>query len=112
MQTPLRLRHPLISDTRIGEGYRIAIVPNEGASTAALCLPCELATVTVPKARLAKAEAIAYRPKVVRGHMLRRTRLYRRHGHRFPCKLTVEVLRRPADASPPWSADHGCFADG
>ena len=112
MQTPMRMLSPSISDARIGDGYRTAFVLRERASTAALYLPYELATVTVPLESLAKAKAIAYRPKVVRGHMLRRIRLYRRYCHRFPRKATVEVLRRPADAFPPWSADHGCFADG
>ena len=94
MQTPLRMRHPYISDARIGDGYRTAFVLSEGASTAVLYLPYELATATVPLASLAKAKAIVYRPKVVRGHMLRRIRLYRRYGYRFPRKATVEVLRR------------------
>ena len=70
MQTPLRMRHPYIGDARIGDGYRTAFVLSEGASTAVLHLPYELATVPVPVASLAKAKAIAYRPKVVRSHML------------------------------------------
>ena len=94
MPTPLRMRHPYISDRRIGDGYRTAFVLSEGASTAVLYPPYELATVTVTLASLAKAKAIAFRPKVVRGHMLRRIRLYRRYGHRFPRQAMVEVLRR------------------
>ena len=94
MQTPLRMLSPYISDARIGDGYRTAFVLNEGTSTAVLYLPYELATVTVTLASLAKAKVIAFRPKVVRGHMLRRVCLYRRCGHRFPRKATVEVLRR------------------
>ena len=99
MQSPLRMLRPYISDTRIGDGYRTAFVLSERASTAALYLPYELATVTVTLASLARAKAIAFRPKVVRGHILRRVRLYRRYGHRFPRQATVEVLRRLGAAS-------------
>ena len=99
MQTPMRMLRPYISDARIGDGYRTAFVLSEGGSTAVLYLPCELATVTVPLASLAKAKVITFRPKVVRGHMLARVRLYRRYGHRFPRKATVEVLRRLGAAS-------------
>lgn len=79
---------------RFRNGFRTAFLVNERKNTANLYLPSELATVSVPKANLVKAKVIAYRPKVVRGHMLNRARLYRRHGHRFPRKATIEVLRR------------------
>ena len=86
-------------DPRTGDGYRTAFLLAEHKERATLYVPSLLLGVTVPKARLAKAKAIAYRPKVVRGHMLRRIRLYRRYCHRFPRKATVEVLRRLGAAS-------------
>ena len=76
-----------------------------GRATATLYLPYELATVTVPLASLARAKAIAYRPKVVRGHMLRRIRLYRRYGHRFPRKATVR------GTAPARGSEGGCRGD-
>jgi hypothetical protein len=88
----LTMLRPYISDARIGDGYRTAFLMGESRETATLYLPSELATVSVPKASLVKAAVIAYRSKVVRRHMLKRARLYRRHGHRFPRKATIEVL--------------------
>lgn len=90
----LTMLRPYISDARIGDGYRTAFLMGEGRGVATLYLPSELATVNVPKTDLTKAKVIAYRPKVVRGHMLKRARLYRRYGHRFPRKATIEVLRQ------------------
>lgn len=84
---------PYISDARIGDGYRIAFVLKERDETALLYLPSELATVTVPAATLAKASPVTYRPRVVRTNMLKRAKLSRRHGHRFPRKATVQVLQ-------------------
>lgn len=84
---------PYISDARIGDGYRIAFVLKERSETVLLYLPSELATVTIPAAILAKASQVTYRPRIVRANMLKRAKLYRRHGHRFPRKATVQVLQ-------------------
>lgn len=84
---------PFISSRQLGDAFRTAFVLAEEDETATLYVPSYLAVVTVPKASLAKAQAITYRPRRVRANMLARARLYRKHGHRFPRAATIRVLR-------------------
>lgn len=91
--TPPRMVRPYISDARVGDGYRIAFVMRERGDAALLYVPSRLATVTVPKAAVEKAQGIAYRPRKVRENMLALARSYRRLGRRFPRAATVAVLR-------------------
>lgn len=90
----LTMLRPYISDPGSVTATAPPSFSARAGGTATLYLPSELATLTVPKASLARAAVIPFRPKVVRGHMLKRARLYRRHGHRFPRKATIEVLRQ------------------
>ena len=84
---------PYLSDARIGDGHRSAFVLRETEETAQLYVPSLLATVTVPRACVAKARRVGYRPRVVRANLLSLVRCYRRHGRRFPHQATVRLLR-------------------
>ena len=92
--SPLPMLRVALSDARTGDGFRTAFVLAQRRQRAVLYVPSLLTSVTVPAGSLETAQAVRYRPKVVRGHMLARARLYRRHGHRFAQQATVEVLRR------------------
>lgn len=93
LAAPLTMVRPYISDARVGDGYRTAFVVRERGDAALLFVPSRLATVTMPKAAVEKAQRIAYRPRRVRENMLALARTYRRIGHRFPKAATVAVLR-------------------
>lgn len=90
----LTMVRPYISDARVGDGYRAAFVVRERGDAAVLFVPSRLATVTVPRSAVAKAQRIDYRPRKVRENMLSLARTLRRGGHRFPRAATVAVLRR------------------
>lgn len=90
---PLPMVRPYISDARIGDGYRTAFVVRERGDAAVLFVPSRLATVTVPRSAVEKAQRIDYRPRKVRENMLALARTLRRAGHRFPRAATVGVLR-------------------
>lgn len=85
---------PYIEDARLGDGFRTAFVLRDKPSRAVLFVPSLLATAEVPAESARNAKVIAYRPLVIRHHMLARARMMRTHGHRFPRAATVEVLRR------------------
>lgn len=93
MTKRLTMIRPFISDARLGDGFRTAFILREHGETVTLYVPSELAAVTVPKAAITRAAEITYRPRVVRTNIIRRARLYRRHGHRFPREATVALLR-------------------
>ena len=85
---------PYIVDARVGDGFRPAFVLEERSDAAVLFVPSKLATVTVPKAVVAKASIVSYQPRRVRELLLAQVRLHRQQGRRFPRKAAVEMLRR------------------
>ena len=85
---------PYIVDARVGDGYRPAFILETRPDAALLFVPSKLATVTVPKAVVAKAHSVSYQPRSVRERLLAQVRLHRQQGKRFPRKAAVEMLRR------------------
>lgn len=94
MPEKLRMIRPYISDPRTGDGYRAAFILKERGPSVLLYVPSLLLTVSVPKETIQKARPLPYRPRVVRTAILKRAKLYRRHGYRFPRQATVEVLQK------------------
>lgn len=82
-----------VSHARTGDGYRNVFVLSQRGETATVYVLGQLAAVPVPAASLGKAKPITYRPRVVRNNLLKRARLYRKYGHRFPRNATVQLLR-------------------
>lgn len=84
---------PYVSDPHVGDGFFPGFVLAERGENALLYLPSKLATVTVRRSALEKAQRLPYRPRVIRNNVLARAKLYRQHGHRFPRAATVQLLR-------------------
>ena len=79
----------------LGSGYRTCLdISRPGAKFATLFVPAELVVVKTDKAQLRTAKPMNYMKKRVRDVILRRARLAKRYGMKFPRKVTLEVIRQ------------------